>query len=252
LNLIADVGLIGFPNAGKSTLLQRLTRAAPKIAPYPFTTLAPQLGTVMYRDTQGTQVRVADLPGLIEAAHLNRGLGIEFLRHVTRAKTLAVVVDMAGSESRAPWQDFMVLCNELEHYQAGLSKQIKLIIANKMDLPDAAKHLREFRNKLKDRRDLSHLTLWALSAKDGGLELEDLAEHLKELVHGQELESELKARNLMPHSEHISRDLHEQERHGFTETERALPDPELATQEGVKSKNKKKNTTKKAKKSTKK
>jgi GTP-binding protein len=227
LHLIADVGLIGFPNAGKSTLLRRLTRAEPKVAPYPFTTLAPELGTVMYRDAQGTQVRVADLPGLIESAHLNRGLGIEFLRHVTRTNTLAVVLDMAGSEARSPWQDFTVLCRELEHYRPGLSKQIRLIIGNKMDLPDAARQLRAFRAKLKDRADLAHVTLWALSAKEGGLELEDLAEHLKELVHGAESEPEFKTKNLLPHSDALSAELHEQERQGFSATERLLPDPQL-------------------------
>ncbi len=251
LNLIADVGLIGFPNAGKSTLLQRLTRATPKIAPYPFTTLAPQLGTVMYRDPTGTQVRVADLPGLIEAAHLNRGLGMEFLRHVTRAKTLAVVLDMAGSESRSPWQDFVVLCSELEHYRPGLSKQIKLVIANKMDLPEASKHLRAFRTKLKERSDLAHLTLWALSAKEGGLELEDLAEHLKEVVHGAESELEFSAKNLMPHSEQLSREVHEQELLGFTATERALPDPQLEEKSSQPKKAKKKVASKKTKKSSK-
>lgn len=188
------------------------------------------------------------LPGLIEAAHLNRGLGIEFLRHVTRAKTLAVVLDMAGSEARSPWQDFTVLCRELEHYRAGLSKQIKLVVANKMDLPDASKHLRAFRAKLKERADLAHLTLWALSAKEGGLELEDLAEHLKELVHHEDPALDLRATNLMPHSEKLSRDVHEQERFGFTEAERTLPEPKEDAQPKKKTA---KSTTKKAKKSTK-
>lgn len=164
---------------------------------------------------------------------------------MTRAKTLAVVLDMAGSESRSPWQDFVVLSSELEHYRAGLSKQIKLIVANKMDLPDASKHLRAFRAKLKERPDLAHLTLWALSAKEGGLELEDLAEHLKELVHDEESELDIKAKNLMPHSEKLSRDVNEQERVGFTETERSLPDPEQEVEDAAPKKTKKSSLSKK-------
>ena len=117
LRLIADIGLIGVPNAGKSTLLSVLTNARPKIAPYPFTTLEPNLGVANIDDD--TTVVLADIPGLIEGAHRNVGLGHKFLRHIERCKVLVVLLDMAGADGREPWDDYKNLLTELELYDPG-------------------------------------------------------------------------------------------------------------------------------------
>src|ERR1051325_3387838 len=111
LRIIADVGLVGYPNAGKSTLLTAISHARPKVAPYPFTTLHPQIGIVEYEDF--FRLTVCDVPGLIEGAHRNVGLGHEFLRHIERCKVLVLLLDMAGSDDRAPWDDYKQLLNEL-------------------------------------------------------------------------------------------------------------------------------------------
>ncbi|XP_042232521.1 mitochondrial ribosome-associated GTPase 2-like isoform X2 [Homarus americanus] len=138
LRTMADVGLIGFPNAGKSTLLRAVSRARPKVASYPFTTLNPHVGMVHYADHH--QLAVADIPGLIEGAHKNRGLGITFLRHIERCGCLLYVIDT--SQPR-PWEQLEVLMYELEQYQAGLSTRPHAIVANKMDLPEAQENLKE-------------------------------------------------------------------------------------------------------------
>ncbi|ORX61450.1 obg family GTPase CgtA [Hesseltinella vesiculosa] len=134
LKTIADIGLVGLPNAGKSTLLGVISNAHPKQAAYAFTTLHPYVGTVDYIDKY--QLTVADIPGLIQGAHRNVGLGHAFLRHVERAKLLAYVVDLSG---QAPWDDLQVLRNELEAYRPGLTRRQSLIIANKADLIATAK-----------------------------------------------------------------------------------------------------------------
>lgn len=149
LRTIADFGLVGFPNAGKSTLLAALSSAQPKIAPYPFTTLAPLVGVVDLGEWR--RVTVADIPGLIEGAHANRGLGHGFLRHITRCQALIYVVDMAGSEGRSPVEDFRTLRRELKFYSPLLPRRPSLIAANKMDVPGAAEHLREFRTRVRLR-----------------------------------------------------------------------------------------------------
>jgi GTP-binding protein len=179
LKLIADVGLIGFPNAGKSSLLAALSRAAPKIASYPFTTLQPQLGTIEYGDHH--QITVTDLPGIIKFAHQNRGLGFEFLRHIERTKVLAFVVDMAGTEGRDPWDDFMTVRKELGIYQKSLLQRTSVIIANKMDLPEAKAKLRQFRQRLYENPDVCHIPVYAVSAKTG-LEIEDLKDVFRDIV----------------------------------------------------------------------
>ncbi|MEI8234859.1 MAG: GTPase ObgE [Verrucomicrobiota bacterium] len=149
LRKIADAGLVGYPNAGKSTLLGKISSAHPKIAPYPFTTLHPIVGIV---DLPGfSRVAVADIPGLVEGAHRNVGLGHEFLRHVVRCKLLLFVIDMAGSEGRNPIDDLGQLRRELELYDPSLAKRPWLIIANKMDDPRAEENLRHFRRRFPKR-----------------------------------------------------------------------------------------------------
>jgi GTP-binding protein len=147
LKSIADVGLVGYPNAGKSTLLSRLSHAHPKIAPYPFTTLEPMIGVIEYPDFQ--RVTVADIPGLIEGAHEGIGLGHEFLRHVERCRVLLFVIDMGGSEGRDPRDDFAQLRKEVSLYQKELGERPYRIVANKMDLPDAAENLKKFKRRVR-------------------------------------------------------------------------------------------------------
>ena len=147
LRLIAEVGLVGYPNAGKSTLLTAISHARPKIAPYPFTTLTPQIGIVEYSDYH--RLTVCDVPGLIEGAHNNVGLGHAFLRHIERCKVLVLVLDMAGTDNRLPWDDYKQLLTELELYDPALVKRPRLIAANKMDEPAAEKNLKEFKRKVR-------------------------------------------------------------------------------------------------------
>jgi len=147
LKSIADAGLVGYPNAGKSTLLSRLSNAHPKIAPYPFTTLEPMIGVIEYPDY--ARVTVADIPGLIEGAHQGVGLGHEFLRHIERCRMLLFVIDMAGSEGRDPRDDYTQLRTEISLYQKELAERPYLIIANKMDLPEAAEHLKKFKRRVR-------------------------------------------------------------------------------------------------------
>ena len=145
LRKIADAGLVGYPNAGKSTLLQAISAAHPKVAPYPFTTLTPHVGVVELPGFQ--RVTVADIPGLIEGAHRNVGLGHEFLRHIVRCKLLVFVLDMAGSEGREPIEDLQKLRKELDLYDPQLGERPWIVIANKMDLPEAKEKLRHFKTR---------------------------------------------------------------------------------------------------------
>jgi GTP-binding protein len=147
LKLIADCGLIGFPNAGKSSLISKISKAKPKIAPYPFTTKEPVLGIVEYK--HGHTFKVADIPGLIEGAHAGKGLGDKFLRHIERTKILIHMVDMAGVDQRDPLDDFRTLNNELEQYGPVLGKKAQLVVANKIDLPAAQSNLKKFKSKVK-------------------------------------------------------------------------------------------------------
>jgi GTPase len=145
LRLIAEVGLVGYPNAGKSTLLTAISKARPKIAAYPFTTLHPQIGIVEFADFH--RLTVCDVPGLIEGAHQNVGLGHAFLRHIQRCKVVVLLLDMAGTDGRAPWDDYKQLLRELELYDPAILKRPRLIIANKMDEPSAVTNLKEFKRK---------------------------------------------------------------------------------------------------------
>ena len=147
LRKIADAGLVGYPNAGKSTLLSHISNAHPKVAPYPFTTLTPHVGVV---DLAGyRRVTVADIPGLIEGAHANVGLGHDFLRHIVRCKLLIFVLDMAGSEGREPLDDLQKLRKELDLYDPTLSERQWIVVANKMDLTGAKTKLKHFKTRYK-------------------------------------------------------------------------------------------------------
>jgi len=163
LRIIAEVGLVGYPNAGKSTLLTAISKARPKIAPYPFTTLHPQIGIVEYPDWH--RLTVCDVPGLIEGAHQNVGLGHEFLRHIERCKILVLLLDMAGTDNRAPWDDYRQLLKELELYDPALLEKPRLAVANKMDEAAAEKNLKQFKKKI---RKVSVLPIAA--AFDQGIE----------------------------------------------------------------------------------
>src|SRR5580700_10125571 len=144
MRIIAEVGLVGFPNAGKSTLLAAISKARPKVAPYPFTTLHPQPGIVEYPDF--FRLTVCDAPGLIAGAHMDAGLGNEFLRHVERCRLLVILIDMAGTDGRAPSDDYRQLLEELELYDPALLAKPRLVVANKMDEPVAEKNLKKFKN----------------------------------------------------------------------------------------------------------
>lgn len=146
LKLLADVGLVGFPNAGKSTLLSRVSSARPKVASFPFTTLAPQLGVVSLGE--GRSFVLADLPGIIEDAHKGAGLGHQFLRHIERTRVLIFFLDMASTEGRDPYDDYITLRRELKAYRLELLSRPNLIAANKMDLPAAQENIELFLARL--------------------------------------------------------------------------------------------------------
>jgi GTP-binding protein len=145
LRTIADAGLVGYPNAGKSTLLRKISAARPKVAAYPFTTLHPIVGVIEFPGYR--RATVADIPGLIEGAHRGVGLGHEFLRHITRCRVLIFVVDVAGSEGRNPVEDLQNLRREIDLYDPTLSSRAWLVVANKMDLPGAKENLKALQER---------------------------------------------------------------------------------------------------------
>jgi GTPase len=148
LKLLADVGLVGFPSVGKSTLLSVVSSARPKIAEYHFTTIAPNLGMVETED--GRSFVMADLPGLIEGAHSGVGLGHQFLRHIERTRVIVHVIDMAAVEGRDPYEDYLTINKELKEYNLRLTERPQIIVANKMDMPEAEENLKEFKSRLTD------------------------------------------------------------------------------------------------------
>jgi GTPase len=147
MKTVAEVGLVGYPNAGKSTLLGQLSAARPKVAAYPFTTRHPQVGTVVFDATHA--IRVADVPGLLKDAHKGVGLGHDFLRHIERTQFLLFVIDMAGIDGRKPADDFLSLREELRLYNPELADRPYRVLANKMDEPIARKNLAAFKRKTK-------------------------------------------------------------------------------------------------------
>ena len=171
LRMLADVGLVGLPSVGKSTILSMITNANPKIASYHFTTLSPNLGVVSMSDYSYT---VADLPGLIEGASEGAGLGIKFLKHIERTKIIAHVIDMSGSEGRNPYDDYVTIRKELESFSSKLLNKKEIIIANKMDVDGAKENLEEFKKRV-------HCSIFEVSAinNEG---LDKVIAELKELV----------------------------------------------------------------------
>jgi GTP-binding protein len=149
LKLIAHVGLLGYPNAGKSTLLSVISSARPKIADYPFTTLAPNLGVVRLRE--GESFVVADIPGLIADAHKGKGLGDQFLRHIERTEVLVHLVDIQGYEGASPFDNYIATNKELKAFNPKLLDKPQIVVANKMDIPSASTKLRTFRSQIKNK-----------------------------------------------------------------------------------------------------
>mgnify|MGYP004466260229 FL=1 len=149
LKLLADVGLVGMPSVGKSTIISMVSKAKPKIAAYHFTTLHPNLGVVKVKD--GRSFTIADLPGLIEGASLGEGLGDKFLKHIERTRVIAHVIDISGFEGRNPYEDYVAIRKELENFDPTLLQRPEVIIANKMDGEKAKENLEEFKKKVKDK-----------------------------------------------------------------------------------------------------
>lgn len=175
LKLIADVGLIGFPNAGKSTLMSQITHVPVKIGAYPFTTLYPNLSYVQFADY--SRVLVADIPGIIEDAHQNKGLGIAFLRHIERSSVLTFVIDVSGFEGRDPFKDFTILRRELEAYRPEMLEKPFLVALNKIDQEGADENLKLFYDKYPFAKE----TLFPISAMQGA-GLEPLLDAMRKLA----------------------------------------------------------------------
>lgn len=161
LKLIADLGLVGFPNAGKSTLISALAHVKVKIAPYPFTTLQPNIGFLQTENF--TRIYIADIPGIIEGAHRNRGLGFEFLRHIERTKLLLFVLDASGIDGRNPSEDFRVLQKELVTYNPEMLERPYFVVLNKIDAEESAENIRQFHQEF----SIDPARLFEISALSG-------------------------------------------------------------------------------------
>lgn len=207
IKTIADVGLVGFPNAGKSTLLGAVSAAHPATAPYPFTTLFANVGIVDLPDY--TRITIADIPGLIDGAHDNIGLGISFLRHIERCRMFCYVLDMAGVDGRDPVEDLATLRKELELYEPGMSRRPFVILANKMDLPGAEENLA--RLKASEPADTQILPSCA-ELKEGTAEfIEVLRKRLAELPS----EEDEATRRILAHRHNGFKEAHEINRDAF-------------------------------------
>lgn len=174
VKMLADVGLVGLPSVGKSTIISMVSKSKPKIAAYHFTTLNPNLGVVKASD--GRSFVMADLPGLIEGASEGEGLGDKFLRHIERTKVIAHVIDMSASELRDPYEDYILINKELEAFNEKLIKKPQIIIANKMDLPNAKEELEKFKKKL-----VKDVEIFEISAATN-TGLQKVVDHLADLV----------------------------------------------------------------------
>ena len=171
LKTIADIGLVGFPNAGKSSLIRCYTKAQPKVANYPFTTLHPSVGVLT--EDEHRHLFMADIPGLIEGASQNKGLGYRFLRHIERCQALLMVIDMAGVDTRDPCEDYEVLRKELYNYGPHLTEKPFIVVANKCDLPSFKENLKKFSKKF------SNVAIFPISCSDG-TGLDELRKYLFE------------------------------------------------------------------------
>ncbi|UQS85501.1 GTPase ObgE [Apilactobacillus apisilvae] len=167
LKVLADVGLVGFPSVGKSTLLSTITSSKPKVAQYHFTTLVPNLGMVRLDD--GRDFAIADLPGLIEGASSGVGLGFKFLRHVERTRVILHLVDMSGQEGRTPFEDYQKINDELSKYDNNLLKRPQIIVATKMDMPDSKNNLKQFEAELSKNNNNAYKVIPISSITHSGL-----------------------------------------------------------------------------------
>ena len=179
LRMLSEIGLVGYPNAGKSTLLSAISAAMPKIAAYPFTTLHPNIGIVEFNDY--TRLTVCDIPGIIEGAHKNVGLGHAFLRHILRCHVLVFIIDMAGTDNREPWDDYRQLLTELEKYNSDLLSRPRIVTANKMDEIVSIEKLKQF------HKEVGPVDVIEISAAFD-LGLEDLKKKMQQIVAEQSIE----------------------------------------------------------------
>ncbi len=173
LKLLADVGLVGMPSVGKSTIISKISAAKPKIAAYHFTTLRPNLGVVQTKDKRNYVV--ADLPGLIKGASLGDGLGDQFLKHIERTRVIAHIIDISGFEGRDPYEDYLVINEELKNYNSAILEKPQIIIANKIDIEGSLEKLESFKKKVKD------IPIFPISAEQN-IGLDEVIEHLANML----------------------------------------------------------------------
>lgn len=189
LKLMADVGLVGFPSVGKSTILSVTSKAKPKIASYHFTTLAPNLGVVETKDNRSFVM--ADLPGLIEGASTGSGLGHKFLRHIERTKVIVHVLDMSSSEGRDPYEDYKIINNELKKYNINLMERKQIVVANKMDIAQSNENLLKFKEKIsKEEKNIEIIEISAYTKSNIDKLLYKIADTLDEIENNNEEKSE--------------------------------------------------------------
>lgn len=178
LKLLADVGLVGLPSVGKSTIISKISNSKPKIAAYHFTTLVPNLGVVKTKDNRSFVV--ADLPGLIKGASLGEGLGDRFLKHIERTRVIAHVIDMSSSEGRDPYEDYKTILKELNDFNPSILKKQQVILANKMDVSSAKENLNEFKKKVKDVKIFEISALNGLGLNEANMYIADLLDSIPE------------------------------------------------------------------------